>query len=142
MDGFIEWAGLLFGGGSFGYLLINRFFRTPEQKGSDAADMVRKTAEAFKETLETVSEYNKGVIESMRTNSESLTKDYNDLRERFSKMEKKLERNENERELMEHIISGANGCPFLVNRDNNRCPVIKENRERVVAKCKECLENK
>ena len=50
------------------YLIADRFFRNPEQKGSDAAQMVKQVSEAFSKTLDTVMTYSQDVIDRMREN--------------------------------------------------------------------------
>ena len=52
------------------YLLVDRFARTREQRGTDSAGMVQQIDSAFEKTLETVMTYSQGVIDKMRENDE------------------------------------------------------------------------
>lgn len=142
MENVVQWLGILLGGGSIGYLLVDRFLRTPEQKGEDAAQMISQVSDAFSKTLDTVMQYSTGVIEKMKKDEEHSELRYRDLESRYEKLEKRFDYEEADHELLKNIVGKAVNCPLLKDKKNDDCPVIKENHKRMSQKCKVCKPTK
>ena len=145
-------VGLLSSGGIL-YLLIDRFARTPQQKGADSADMVVKISDAFDKTLQTVMHYSQEVIEKMkqdderaeqrdRENDERAEHRYRELETRYDRLEQRFNEKEADRELLTTIVGKAVDCKYLKAGHNNDCPVLRENQKRLAAKCKACADNR
>lgn len=139
-----DWLALLSQGGVL-YLLADRFFRTKEQKGGAAAQMMSQMSDACSKTLETVTKYTQEVIVSMRSDREhdnqryqALERRYDQQEARYERLEAKFEEAEEDRELMKTIINGAVTCTYLKTGDNKDCPVIKANQKRLTTRCKTC----
>lgn len=134
------WGWFVAASGTSGILgvLAGRFFRTREQKGSDAAEMIAKVSDAFEKTLATTMKYSSDVIEKMRTDEEKSDVRYHALEERFSKLEERFFESENDRELLKGIVGDAAACKFLKSGRNEECPVIRGNIKRLKARCKKC----
>lgn len=152
METWLQWGtmivGLLSSGGIL-YLLIDRFARTPQQKGADSADMVSKISDAFDKTLQTTMRYSQEVIEKMKQDDErserryaELERRYAELESRYDKLEKRFDEKEAEIELLKTIVERAVNCKFLKDGHNNDCPVLRENQKRLAAKCRACTDNK
>lgn len=144
-------VGLLSSGGII-YLLIDRFARTPQQKGADSADMVAKISDAFDKTLQTVMHYSQDVIDKMkqndereeqryRENDERAEHRYRELEARYDRLEQRFNEKEADRESLKTIVGKAVDCKHLKSVHNNECPVIRENQKRLAAKCKACADN-
>ena len=144
-------VGLLSSGGII-YLLIDRFARTPQQKGADSADMVAKISDAFDKTLQTVMHYSQDVIDKMkqndereeqryRENDERAEHRYRELEARYDRLEQRFNEKEADRESPKTIVGKAVDCKHLKSVHNNECPVIRENQKRLAAKCKACADN-
>jgi cell shape-determining protein MreC len=118
------------------YLLVDRFVRTREQRGSDAAQMIKQVAEAFEKTLGTVTTYSQDVIEKMREDRRSEDKRHEQTERRCSQLEKRLEELAAENELLKAIFNQAFGCKFIKTGNNKDCPVLTENQKRMKARCK------
>lgn len=134
------WGWLVAASGTSGILgvLTGRFFRTREQKGSDAAEMIAKVSDAFEKTLATTMTYSNKVIEKMRTDNESSEARYSALEMRFAKLEERFFESENDRELLKGIVGDAAACKFLKSGRNEECPVIRGNIKRLKARCRKC----
>lgn len=156
METWLQWGtmivGLLSSGGIL-YLLIDRFARTPQQKGADSADMVAKISDAFDKTLQTVMHYSQEVIEKMkqdderaeqryRENDERAEHRYRELETRYDRLEQRFNEKEADRELLKTIVGKAVDCKYLKAGHNNDCPVLRENQKRLAAKCKACADNR
>lgn len=142
MDVLLQWGGLILGGGGVVYLLISRFARTKEQKGSDAAEMIKQVSEAFEKTLSTVMEYSTSIIEKMKKDEEHSEERYRELESRYDRLEKRFDFEEADHELLKNIVGKAINCPLLKDRKNDDCPVVKENQKRLTSKCKACKTEK
>lgn len=144
METWLQWGtmivGLLSSGGIL-YLLIDRFARTPQQKGADSADMVSKISDAFDKTLQTTMRYSQEVIEKMKQDDERSERRYTELESRYDKLEKRFDEKESDRELLKTIVGRAVDCKFLKDGHNNDCPVLRENQKRLAAKCRACTDN-
>lgn len=134
-------VGLLSSGGIL-YLLIDRFARTPQQKGADSADMVSKISDAFDKTLQTTMRYSQEVIEKMKQDDERSEARYKDLEARYDRLERRFDQKEADRELLKTIVNRAVDCKFLRDGHNNDCPVLRENQKRLAAKCKACADSR
>lgn len=139
-----DWLVLLTNGGVI-YLIADRFFRTKEQKGIDAASMMQKMNEACSRTLETVTEYLQKTIANMRSDRDkdheqylALERRYDQQEARYDRLEKRFEDSEADRELLKTIVNGAVNCSFLKSGNNKDCPVIKANQKRLAVRCKTC----
>lgn len=133
-------VGLLSSGGIL-YLLIDRFARTPQQKGADSADMVSKISDAFDKTLQTTMRYSQEVIEKMKQDDERSERRYAELESRYDKLERRFDEKESDRELLKTIVGRAVDCKYLKAGHNNECPVLRENQKRLAAKCRACTDN-
>lgn len=142
METLLQWGGLVLGGGGVIYLLIDRFARTKEQKGADAATMISQVSDAFSKTLETVMQYSTEVIEKMKKDEEHSEARYRDLEIRYDKLEKRFDYEEQDHELLKNIVGKAVNCPLLKDRGNDDCPVINANQKRMSSKCKVCKTDK
>lgn len=142
METLLQWGGLILGGGGVVYLLIDRFARTKEQKGTDAATMISQVSDAFSKTLETVMQYSTEVIEKMKKDEEHSEARYRDLESRYDKLEKRFDYEEQDHELLKNIVGKAVNCPLLKDRKNDDCPVINANQKRMSSKCKVCKTDK
>lgn len=120
------------------YLLIDRFARTREQRGGDAADMISKVCEAFDKTLQTAMRYSQDVIAKMREDDERSEARYRNLKEQYTRLEQRFEESEADREQLKGIAGKAVGCKYLKDGRNEDCPVIRENQKRLAAKCRAC----
>lgn len=118
------------------YLLIDRFARTKEQRGSDAAQMIKQVAEAFEKTLATTMTYSQDVIEKMREDRQGDDKRHEQTERRCTQLEKRLEEVAAENELLKAIFNQAFGCKFIKTGNNKDCPVLTENQKRLKARCK------
>lgn len=118
------------------YLLIDRFARTKEQKGSDAAQMIKQVAEAFEKTLGTITTYSQEVIEKMREDRRSEDGRHEQTERRCTQLEKRLEELAAENELLKAIFNQAFGCKFIKTGNNKDCPVLTENQKRLKVRCK------
>ena len=123
-------------GGGIVYLLIDRFARTKEQRGTDAAQMIKQVAEAFEKTLETVTKYTQEVIEKMRDDRRSEDKRHEQTERRCAQLEVRFEEIAADNELLKTIVNQAFGCKFLKTGNNKDCPVLTENQKRLKARCK------
>ena len=139
-----DWLVVITNGGLL-YLLVDRFFRTKEQKGSDGAKMLQQMTDACSKTLDTVTKYTQEVVSSMRSDREhdnlryqNLEKRYDQLEGRYDQLERRFEESEKDRDLMKTIINGAVNCVYLKTGSNKDCPVIKANQKRLAARCKAC----
>lgn len=142
MEDVVQWLGLLLGGGSIGYLIVDRFFLTKEQKGQETAKMISQVSDAFSKTLDTVMQYSTEVIEKMKKDEEHSELRYRDLESRYEKLEKRFDYEEADHELLKNIVGKAVNCPLLKDKKNDDCPVIKENQKRMSQKCKVCKPSK
>lgn len=144
METWLQWGtmivGLLSSGGIL-YLLIDRFARTPQQKGADSADMVSKISDAFDKTLQTTMRYSQEVIEKMKQDDERSERRYAELESRYDKLERRFDEKESDRELLKTIVGRAVDCKYLKAGHNNECPVLRENQKRLAAKCRACTDN-
>ena len=118
------------------YLLIDRCARTNEQRGSDAAQMIKQVAEAFEKTLNTVTTYTQGVIEKMREDRLADDKRHELTEKRCEQLEIQIKEVTDDNEKLKSILSQAFGCKFLKTGDNKDCPVLSENQKRLKARCK------
>lgn len=118
------------------YLLIDRFARTKEQRGSDAAQMIKQVAEAFEKTLGTITTYSQEVIEKMRDDRQSEDKRHEQTERRCTQLESRIEEVAAENELLKAIFNQAFGCKFIKTGNNKDCPVLTENQKRLKARCK------
>lgn len=123
-------------GGGIVYLLIDRFARTKEQRGTDAAQMIKQVAEAFEKTLATSTTYSQDVIEKMREDRRSEDKRHEQTERRCTQLERRLEELAAENELLKAIFNQAFGCKFIKTGNNKDCPVLTENQKRLKARCK------
>lgn len=135
----MQLSAVLFGVGSVGALLVDRFLRTREQKGSDTADMVTKISEAFDRTLETTMRYSQEVIDKMKQDDERSEARYRELELRYDKLERRFDEKEADRERLKMIVGKAVTCKHLRSGRNDDCPVIRENQKRLAAKCRTCI---
>lgn len=142
METLLQWGGLILGGGGVVYLLIDRFARTKEQKGSDSAAMISQVSDAFRKTLETVMQYSTEVIEKMKKDEEHSEARYRDLESRYDKLERRFDYEEQDHELLKNIVGKAVNCPLLKDKKNDDCPVINANQKRMSSKCKVCKTDK
>lgn len=138
MENVVQWLGVLLGGGGVIYLIVDRFFRTKEQKGQDAAQMISQVSDAFSKTLDTVMQYSTEVIEKMKKDEEHSEARYRELETRYDKLEKRFDMEEVDHELLKNIVGKAVNCPLLKDKKNEDCPVIRENQKRMNHKCKNC----
>lgn len=138
MENVVQWLGILLGGGSIGYLLADRFLRTPEQKGEDAAQMISQVSDAFSKTLDTVMQYSTGVVEKMKKDEEYAEARHRELEVRYERLEARFDYEEADHELLKNIVAKAVNCPLIKDKTNDDCPVIKENTKRLSNKCKQC----
>lgn len=138
MDTWLQWITVIFGAGGVGYLLIDRFARTREQKGSDSADMESKISDAFDKTLQTTMRYSQEVIDKMKQDDERNERRYKELEVRYAKLETRFDEKEADREYLKEIVSRSVECKFLKEGHNNECPVLRGNQKRLAAKCKSC----
>lgn len=122
------------------YLLVDRFIRTPQQRGADTADMVGKIGDAFSKTLDTTMRYSQEVIDKMKQDDERSEQRYRDLETRYDKLERRFAEKEIDREWLKGVVSKAIGCKFLKDGRNDECPVLRENQKRLTAKCKVCAD--
>lgn len=122
------------------YLLVDRFIRTPQQRGAETADMVSKISDAFSKTLDTTMRYSQEVIEKMKQDDERSEQRYRDLETRYDKLEHRFTEKEADREWLKGVVSKAIGCKFLKDGRNDDCPVLRENQKRLAAKCKVCTD--
>ena len=122
------------------YLLVDRFIRTPQQRGADTADMVGKIGNAFSKTLDTTMRYSQEVIDKMKQDDERSEQRYRDLETRYDKLERRFAEKEIDREWLKGVVSKAIGCKFLKDGRNDECPVLRENQKRLTAKCKVCAD--
>lgn len=122
------------------YLLVDRFIRTPQQRGADTADMVGKIGDAFSKTLDTTMRYSQEVIDKMKQDDERSEQRYRDLEMRYDKLERRFAEKEIDREWLKGVVSKAIGCKFLKDGRNDECPVLRENQKRLTAKCKVCAD--
>ena len=106
------------------YLLVDRFARTNEQRGSDAAQMIKQVAEAFEKTLNTVTTYTQGVIEKMREDRLADDKRHELTEKRCEHLEIQIKEVTDDNEKLKSILSQAFGCKFLKTGDNKDCPVL------------------
>lgn len=134
----VQWLGILFGGGSIGYLLVDRFLRTPEQKEGAVAQLISQVTDAFSKTLDALMEHSTGVIEKMKKDEEYSEARYRDLEARYEKLEARFDYEEEDHELLKNIVGKAVNCPLLKDKKNDDCPVIRENQKRMNQKCKNC----
>lgn len=118
------------------YLLVDRFARTREQRGSDSANMVQQVAAAFEKTLNTVMTYSQGVIEKMRENDERDEKRHAQTERRCEELERKVKEIAEDNELLNSIVGEAVTCKHLKNGNNRDCPVIARNQKRLAARCR------
>lgn len=132
----------LFGTGGVLYLLVDRFARTPQQRGADSADMVSKISDAFDKTLQTTMRYSQEVIEKMKQDDERSERRYGELESRYERLERRFDEKEADRELLKNIVNRAVDCKYLKSGQNNECPVLRENQKRLAAKCKACADTK
>ena len=135
----MEWLDILqkaLVSGGILYLLVDRFARTNEQRGSDAAQMIKQVAEAFEKTLGTVTTYTQEVIEKMRDDRRDAEKRHEQTEKRCEKLEGRLDEIEEENKLLKTILNQAFGCKFLKTGNNKDCPVLTENQKRLKAQCK------
>ena len=136
----IQVISIVCGGGSIVYLLVDRFVRTPQQRGADTADMVSKISDAFSKTLDTTMRYSQEVIDKMKQDDERSEQRYRDLETRYDKLERRFNEKEVDREWLKGTVGKAVECKFLKNGHNDECPVICENQKRLAAKCKVCTD--
>ena len=123
-------------GGGVLYLLIDRFARTKEQKGSDAAQMIKQVAEAFEKTLNTVTTYTQSVIDKMREDNDRDDRRHQLTERRCEELERRLTDLSEDNELLKTIVNKAVSCNYLKTGNNKDCPVIAENQKRLKARCK------
>lgn len=135
----MEWLDILqkaLVSGSILYLLVDRFARTKEQKGSDAAQMIKQVAEAFEKTLGTITTYSQDVIEKMREDRRGEDKRHEQTERRCAQLESRIEDIAAENELLKAIFNQAFGCKFIKTGNNKDCPVLTENQKRLKVRCK------
>lgn len=132
----------MFGTGGVLYLLVDRFARTPQQRGADSADMVSKISDAFDKTLQTTMRYSQEVIEKMKQDDERSERRYGELESRYERLERRFDEKEADRELLKNIVNRAVDCKYLKAGQNNECPVLRENQKRLAAKCRACADTK
>lgn len=118
------------------YLLVDRFARTREQRGSDAAQMVKQVAEAFEKTLDTVMTYTQGVIDKMREDSKRDEARHLATERRCEQVENRLAEVIEDNELLSTIANKAVDCRYLKTGNNKDCPVLAENQKRLKARCR------
>ena len=123
----IQIISIVCGGGSIVYLLVDRFVRTPQQRGADTADMVSKISDAFSKTLDTTMRYSQEVIDKMKQDDERSEQRYRELETRYDKLERRFSEKETDRK-------------FLKDGRNDDCPVLRENQKRLAAKCRVCAD--
>lgn len=136
----IQIISMVCGGGSIVYLLVDRFVRTPQQRGADTADMVSKISDAFSKTLDTTMRYSQEVIDKMKQDDERSEQRYRELETRYDKLERRFSEKETDREWLKGVVSKAIGCKFLKDGRNDDCPVLRENQKRLAAKCRVCAD--
>lgn len=136
----IQIISIVCGGGSIVYLLVDRFVRTPQQRGADTADMVSKISDAFSKTLDTTMRYSQEVIDKMKQDDERSEQRYRELETRYDKLERRFSEKETDREWLKGVVSKAIGCKFLKDGRNDDCPVLRENQKRLAAKCRVCAD--
>lgn len=118
------------------YLLVDRFVRTKEQRGSDAAQMIKQVAEAFEKTLATVTTYTQSVIEKMREDNDRDDRRHLQTEKRCEQLETQMAELSEDNESLKTIVDKAPSCKFLKTGNNKDCPVITENQKRLKARCK------
>lgn len=118
------------------YLIVDRFFRNPEQKGSDAAQMVKQVSEAFSKTLDTVMTYSQDVINKMRENDAREEKRHLQTVQRCEDLERKVATIAEDNEQLHNIVGKAVTCKHLKTGNNKDCPVIVENQKRLTTRCR------
>lgn len=128
-------------GGGVVYLLVDRFARTREQRGSDAAQMVKQVAEAFEKTLNTVMTYTQDVIEKMREDRARDETRHQATEKRCEQVEKRLAEVIEDNEQLSAINNKAVECRYLKSGNNKDCPVLVENQKRLKARCKAVCKN-
>lgn len=120
------------------YLLIDRFARTREQRGSDAANMVQQVASAFEKTLDTVMTYFQSVVDKMREDNERDDKRHAQVEKRCEDLERQVKVVADDNEQLNAIMGEAVTCKHLKNGNNRDCPVLVRNQKRLAARCKAC----
>ena len=123
------------------YLLVDRFARTREQRGSDAAQMVKQVAEAFEKTLDTVMTYTQGVIDKMREDNKRDEARHLATEKRCEQVEKRLGEVIEDNELFSTIANKAVDCRYLKTGNNKDCPVLVENQKRLKTRCRAVCKN-
>ena len=135
----MDWLDMIFRlavSGGVLYLLVDRFARTKEQRGTDVANMVQQVAAAFEKTLSTVMTYTQGVIESMKKDSEHNEARHQQTEKRCSDLEQKVADVAADNELLNSIINEAVACKHLKSGNNKDCPVLNRNQKRLSARCR------
>lgn len=118
------------------YLLVDRFVRTKEQRGSDAAQMVQQVSDAFSKTLNTVMTYSQDVIEKMRENDVREEKRHQQTERRCEQLEQRFAEVAEDNELLKTVVNEAVNCKYLRAGNNKDCPVLTKNQKRLSARCK------
>lgn len=135
----MEWLDVIYRlavSGGVIYLLVDRFARTKEQRGTDAANMVQQVAIAFEKTLNTVMTYTQGVIENMKKDSEHNEARHQQTEKRCSELEQKISDVAADNDQLNSIINEAVGCKHLKSGNNKDCPVLSRNAKRLNARCR------
>lgn len=118
------------------YLLIDRFARTKEQRGEDAAKMVQQVSEAYSKTLDTVMTYSQDVIEKMRENVEREDLRHQQTERRCEALERQVREVADDNDTLKAIVNEAVNCKYLKTGNNKECPVITKNQKRLSARCR------
>lgn len=135
----MEWLDILstaLMSGGILYLLIDRFARTKEQRGSDEAKMVQQVSEAYSKTLDTVMKYSQDVIEKMRENDEREDLRHQQTERRCEALERQVREVAEDNETLKTIVNEAVNCKYLKTGNNKECPVITKNQKRLSARCR------
>lgn len=118
------------------YLLVDRFARTKEQRGTDIAGMIQQVGAAFEKTLDTVMTYTQGVIEKMREDDVRDEKRHQLTEKRCDDLEHKVKELAEENALLNSIVNEAVNCKHLKGANNKDCPVLSRNQKRLTARCR------